>query len=334
LGTPYNDILAQRAAAVALPDRMTGSSGYFSSPTRDLDPRLFAPGSDVLMPEVRRWVLAKLYTYWDRIYQHPQWWSTVWIAGSGITYQWSGGRGVGDQPGDLDVLIGVDWPVFFKSNPQWAGTSDAEMAGFMNEEFHRELWPLTANAVLPMGGAPFEVTFYVNPEATDIRSINPYAAYNVTTNEWTVRPPQLGETPNLDVPQSWLDQVDYEVGRARELGSRYNELRTRLMANNDVPSQLNALTALHEVIGSASNLFAQIHSRRKLAFSEGGNGYADFTNWAWQRHKLLGSGAVLHTLAQIDNDVHSDSVGQCYANGLLDPQHALMLATRVVAREA
>lgn len=328
LGTPYNDILAQQAQSLVL-QQGAGASSYFSDPTDDLDPRLFAPGTDVLLPPVRAWILDRIYRFWSAHYAHPQWWSTVWIAGSGITHQWSAGREV-SGPGDLDVLVGVDWQTFFQSNPDRRGQSDDAMAAFMNEELHQQLWPSCANAVLPGGGAPFEVTFYVNPTATDIRTINPYAAYNVTTNTWTVRPPVLGAHPNLDVPADWMDKVNFEAGRARELGDRFVALRERLRVNTDPAAQINALTAMHEVLGTAGQLFSQIHSRRKIAFSPGGEGYRDFNNWSWQFLKQQGASQQLHQLAALDADVHADSVGQCYSRGLLDPQHALMLAIKVV----
>lgn len=137
-----------------------GSSSFYSRPTPDLDPRLFPRGSDQIYPEVRQWILTKLYRFWEKHYKYPTAWSKVWIAGSGVSHQWSGGRSLGDAPGDLDVLIGVDWDHFRALNPGVVGDNN-EIASQMNEEFFTGLWPETANALLPLGGGTFEVTWFV-----------------------------------------------------------------------------------------------------------------------------------------------------------------------------
>lgn len=333
MGTSYAELLAQRATQTALGTALQGSSGYFSDPTPDLDPRLFAPGTDSLIPSVRAWVLSTLYQYWERKYRFPQAWSTVWIAGSGITYQWSGGRAVGTEPGDLDVLIGVDWETFFENNPRWYSTSDADMAEQMNEEFHQDLWPTTANATLPGGGNPFEVTFYVNPTATDIRSINPYAAYNVTEDAWTVRPPNLSAHPNQDVPQEWHDRANELDAKAYSALAKYRDMRTTLLKHEDQAVQINAATSLHQILADATMAFEKVHSERRMAFSPNGQGYADFHNWLWQSGKQSGAVQALHALAALDADVHKDVTTQCYRNGLLDGKHLVVLAARAVAHE-
>jgi hypothetical protein len=42
----------------------------------------------------------------------------VWLAGSAVSYQWSAAR----EPGDLDVLIGVDYIQFRKAHPEYKRT--------------------------------------------------------------------------------------------------------------------------------------------------------------------------------------------------------------------
>lgn len=332
MGTSYYDLLAAQAAAVSLPERLTGSSSYFSKPTPDLDPRLFNRGTDQLIPEVRRFLLTKLYNFWDHRYRHCQEWSMAWIAGSGITSQWSGGRSAADSPGDLDVLIGVDFSRFFAANPTWIGTPNSVMASVFNEEFHAELWPQTANAVLPTGGPPFEVTFYVNDGASDIMSIRPYAAYNITSDTWTVRPPALREdwNPREHLPAKWVEQIDREHDVARELLGRYTQIRERVIASTG-PRQLNDLTELHGVISVARSMFDSMHLDRRKAFSESGQGYFDYYTARWQAGKEAGVVQALHQLAALDSDVHK-SANQCYGPaGLLDVDHALLLAHRVTS---
>lgn len=334
MGTPYNEILAQRANAVDISTRMQGSSGYFSKPTADLDPRLFPSGSDRLYPEVRRLILHLLYTFWERKYHHPQWWSTAWIAGSGITHQWSGGRAVGNSPGDLDVLIGVDFPAFFKTNPQWQGTPDVAMGEYFNAEFREGLWPRTAALTLPAGGAPFEITFYVNPNSADIRNINPYAAYNLTDDTWTVRPIELPEDwdPRTKFPDSWWRQIHAEHSRAKEIVGRFGELKEHLrVLTPGTGSYINAATALHEAVRQGREMFDSIHGERHQAFGPDGAGYMDYYNFRWQAGKYLGHVQALHALAKLHAETHRDVTSACYAGADLDHDHALMLATRAAA---
>lgn len=334
MGMPYSEVLAQRANAVDISARMQGSSGYFSKPTPDLDPRLFPRGSDHLYPEVRRLILHLLYTYWERHYHHPQWWSTVWIAGSGITRQWSGGRAVGDSPGDLDVLIGVDFPAFFKVNPSWRGTPDLAMGAQFNAEFKANLWPRTATLTLPTGGAPFEITFYVNPNSKDIRNINPYAAYNLTDDTWTVHPIDLPDDwdPVTKFPKAWWDRIHNEHRQAQEIVRRYNEVKDQLRVQRPgTGSHLNAATALHEVVRQGRALFDSIHGERHQAFGPDGQGYKDFFNFRWQAGKYLGHVQVLHQLARLDALTHKDVTARCYNGRELDHDHALLMATRAAA---
>lgn len=334
MGTSYNEILAQRAQAVDLPSRITGSSGYFSKPTPSLDPRLFPAGSDHLYPQVRRLLLHYLYAFWQHNYNHPEWWSTAWIAGSGITRQWSGGRAVGNAPGDLDVLIGVDFATFFQANPNWRGTPDDTMAGQFNDEFRAGLWPQTAALTLPTGGAPFEVTFYVNPNSSDIRNIHPYAAYNLTEDEWTVHPISLPEDwdPITHFPTSWWDNIHAERAVADHLLNQFHVLRSHLnMQRPGTGTYINDASALHDVVRRASDLFDSIHGERHQAFGPGGSGYMDYYNFRWQASKYLGHVQALHQLAKLDSEVHKDVTQEC-SGPIIDAQHALQLAVKAVAQ--
>src|SRR5881227_3059425 len=100
MGVPGLDYYLARAAAAGPVDLTEGQSGYFSAPSNVLDPRLF--DGDEIRHEVRVWIINTLYDYWRQHYRLPIAWSTVWLAGSGISYQWQAARG----NGDLDVLIG------------------------------------------------------------------------------------------------------------------------------------------------------------------------------------------------------------------------------------
>jgi hypothetical protein len=88
-------------------------------------------------------------------------------------------------------LVGVDYIKFRKANPEYVGLSDSEISNQINEEFREGLQPGTEN----WNG--YELTFYVNAGATDIRSIKPYAAYDLKYDDWTVTP-----DPNAAPPQN------------------------------------------------------------------------------------------------------------------------------------
>ena len=172
--TPAQPVQIQRSA-----------TSYFSAPEEDLDPRLFT--GHHLNGWVRNGILQLLFGFLNDAYRHSDLWCHVWLAGSGVSYQWSAAR----EPGDLDVLIGVNYVQFRKAHPEYVGLSDVEISKMLNEDFRNNLQPETEN----WNG--FEVTFYVNPGATDIRTINPYAAYDLTHDEWTVNPRSEEHTSEL-----------------------------------------------------------------------------------------------------------------------------------------
>jgi hypothetical protein len=264
-----------------------GESGYFSSPEDSLDPRLF--DGDRVKPDVRSWILNRLYTFWGDRYHRPKTWSTVWIAGSGISYQWAAGRG----NGDLDILIGVDYDDFFEANPKYAGLDATDLSAVFNEEFHTHLWPDTAETVFH--GGIFEVTFYVNPNSTDIRDINPYAAYNLSNDTWTVHPPH-GE--DFNHPKEYYQYAESEAKQARQIVDQYNTVSNSAKASAPgSPGWHNAMRQAELLVGQASAMYDGIHLGRKQAFGPGGSGYGDYYNFRWQYHKKHGTAQALHAVA-------------------------------------
>src|SRR4051812_3164156 len=115
MGTRF-DMLGRTIQTTA-PALWPGQSGYFSTPSDRLDPNLFT--GDVIKPEVRHHILSVFFNYMSK-YHNARNWCTVWLAGSGISYQWDADRG----NGDLDVLIGVDWVKFYTANPDYHGLSE------------------------------------------------------------------------------------------------------------------------------------------------------------------------------------------------------------------
>lgn len=261
------------------------STSYFSDPENDLDPALFV--GDHLRTDVRAWVLNTVYACWDHHFAQTQQWTTVWIAGSGASYQWAAAR----EPGDLDILIGVDYPQFRRCNPLLAGMSDTEISEYLNETSRAELYPATA--AVQVGDRTFEVTWYVNPGATDITTIHPYAAYDVSHDRWTVHPDQAAKasrTPELDA----VAQRDHD--RASDLLASYQRALAAVRQARLPHERVNAKIWLHENAREAARMFGEIHTGRKAAFAPTGTGYLDVANYRWQAGKASG---VVQALGKI-----------------------------------
>lgn len=306
LGTPYEQALFSRVQGADLGVTASSSnSGYYNKPADSLDPNLIGPDGK-LLPAVRSTVLGLLYTFWDPRYNDPHAWSTVWIAGSALSWQWAE-RGLGD----LDTLIGVNMILFKERNPQFAGWTEEQIADHFNNEFRHELDPLTAE--FPIGGESFEITFYVNPGAQDIRDINPYAAFNLTVNEWTVNPitVPLDWDPTTYFPQEWWDDLNAEISEAASLAAEATALRERFV-QAEGPERVNLAAQMRTVVDRGSSLFDSIHSGRKNAFSATGAGYFDFYNLRWQAHKHAGTIKALHSLKSTQVEAKHDAQQELY----------------------
>jgi hypothetical protein len=256
-------------------------TSYFSAPAPELDPTLFEGR------KIRSWVRQGLNhllsDFLNLKYRHSNLWAHTWLAGSAVSYQWQAAR----QPGDLDCLIGVDYVQFRKANPEFTGLTDKEISEQLNEEFRAELYPQTEN----WNG--FELTFYVNPGATDIRTIKPYAAYDLKYDEWTVHPdPQQAAEVNPD----WERVISSDKDSARQIYTRFTQAVQDLKQAHNDPNKRNAearLTAAHQ---QAEALFTEIHGNRAAAFTQAGQGYGDFNNYRWQASKREG---VVQSLREI-----------------------------------
>jgi hypothetical protein len=270
------------------PVNVAGSAtSYFSKPESNLDPGLFV--GEKIKPWVRNSLIRMLYGFLSTKYHTPYSWTTVWIAGSGVSYQWSAQR----SPGDLDVLIGVNYEVFRKDHPDYMGLSDTEISKMLNDDFRTGLMPSTKN------WEGYEVTFYVNPGATDIRVIKPYAAYDLTHDDWTVHPdPQAQAT----LTPAWEQAAKVDNEKAKDIVSRYSTLTASLQAAKNDAQRRNAEFLLLNLLEQANALYEDIHGSRKLAFSESGQGYSDFYNYRWQAGKRLGTVGVLSRLKDFYDD--------------------------------
>lgn len=292
-----------------------GSTSYFSEPDTALDPALF--DVEHLRPDVRSWVLNTLFSCWREHFHHVFNWAHVWIAGSGASYQWAAAR----DPGDLDVLIGVDYIKFRRSNPSYAGLSDAEISEQLNDISRAELYPATANAVV--GGKRYEVTWYVNDQATDITLIHPYAAYDVTRNSWTVHPQQALRAPHR-ADLEGVARADAERGEA--IVASYTAALEKVRTVRDQAQKVNARRWLISAAMDAERMFDEIHLGRRAAFGPEGKGYVDRANYRWQAGKASGIVPALHAIAKGVQEYEGSHEAELYGQPLDAPSKLLRRA--------
>jgi hypothetical protein len=303
------------------PDIHSGASGYFSTPQTGLDPHIF--DGDHIKPDVRDHILGVFYHFLDLRYSGRTRWLGVWLAGSGISYQWAGDRG----NGDLDVLFGIDYPEFCQANPAFQGMPEDEFADLLNTDLKKTLWPSTATT--DFHGQTYEVTYYLNPGTTagSIQGIHPYAAYNLTNDRWDIRPPSLPSSPRDLYPAEWWKHIDAEKAHAHVLVDRYTKLRSMLSsAHPNSATFKNLITSQKIVVEQAKALFDDIHLGRKAAFGPGGEGYGDYANFRWQAHKESGTVQALNTLATADVEARKAEETDLYGAPLDDAATALAKA--------
>lgn len=265
----------------------TFPTSYFSAPAPELDPKLFEGRQ--LKSWVRTGIQSILNDFLNLHYRHSELWAHPWLAGSGVSYQWSAAR----QPGDLDCLIGVDYLQFRKANPEFRGLTDKEISEQINEEFRDELYGQTEN----WNG--YELTFYVNPGATDIRTIKPYAAYDLKFDEWTVSPDPQQIPP---VNKEWDQVAASDVAQAKQSATRFTAAINDLRAAPNDALRRNAQARLEAAAQQGNALYNEIHTNRSMAFSSSGEGYADFHNYRWQAAKGTGAIDQLRTMRQYLKD--------------------------------
>jgi GNAT superfamily N-acetyltransferase len=231
-------------------DRSWRPSARIFGPTQGQeDPRLF--GADhKMLPEVRGVLVDKMTAFMVKHGTAADWtdWSRMYLAGSQAS-EWYGNN-------DFDILLGVDYDGFRRatnshlSNEQITDDFNAAFrANWNDENWHPpfdsdETWHLTG---------------YVNPESYDIRRIKPYAAYEILSNTWFVKP--------VEVPSDWgPDKFPESTWRIAE---HYADEIDRI-SHLDPKSRQQY----------AQQLFDHIHTDRRRAFSDRGTGVFDVGNVA------------------------------------------------------
>lgn len=292
------------------------STSYFSQPENELDPKLF--DGTHLKGWVRNGILQLLFEFLNTQYRHADLWTRVWIAGSGVSYQWSAAR----EPGDLDVLIGVNYIQFRKAHPEYTGLTDVEVSRMLNEDFRENLQPETEN----WNG--YEVTFYVNPGATDIRSINPYAAYDLTNDEWTVHPAQQ-TAPREPL---WEEMARRDLSMASDIVMRYSQAVTDIQGAQNDAARRNAEAKMHAALIQASALYKDIHEARRFAFKPDGKGYSDYYNYRWQAGKKYGTVPALRKMSEYWTAYKAQQAEETYGIELPDTQTLIRRAATYRAK--
>jgi hypothetical protein len=277
------DIYASLAAKASHVSIEPSETSYFSNPGAGLDPRLFR--SNKLVPSVRSSILRILFDHLKTHYYSPDNYVNVWLAGSAVSYQWSAAR----NPADLDCLIGINYLMFRQANPDYKALSDQQIADMFNADFRADLHPLTKEFM----GA-YELTFFVNVRP-DIRSIKPYAAYSLTTDDWTVQPEIKAPPRN----KMWEEQTVKDTSKTTEILSRYSAALTSLGSASTDTARRNAEAALKLAVEQGAALFDEIHHGRTYAFSPGGQGYMDKYNYRWQAGKSAGIVQALRQLKDV-----------------------------------
>lgn len=294
------------------PSTEGGESGYLSPPSATLDPDLF--DGDTLRSDVAYKIASTLIAFLsDHMHlRGARSWLRIWLAGSGITYQWAAERG----NSDLDVLLGVDWVKFTAANPRYAVLGEEDFASALNADLRGQLWPQTRD--MPLGQHNFEVTYFYNSgTGTDITRIHPYAAYDVMKGLWVVRPPKLPHDPAQLYPRHWFDRANEDFEHAEGMLKRYREqMRALQAAAPGTPGHVNAGSALNLVTAQAQALFNDIHHGRRIAFQGGGTGYGDWHNFRWQMAKESGTVKSLSEISGIRSRAQEQAETDLYGGPL------------------
>lgn len=267
----------------------TNPTSYFSAPEKTLDPTLFRGKS--LQSWVRTGINSLLQDFLNTNYRHAELWSHPWLAGSGVSYQWSANR----EPGDLDCLVGINFTQFRQANPEYRGLSDVEISQQINEQFREKLQPETSD------WHGYELTFYVNPTGTDIKNIQPYAAYDLKYDEWTVTPDPAAQPPHNP---TWEQAAVRDRSMAAQITTRYTAALNDLKASPNDALRRNAELRMLTAGQQGTALYDEIHSNRSQAFSATGKGYSDFHNYRWQAGKREGT---IQMLRNIRNNIRQQS---------------------------
>lgn len=229
------------------------SAGIFG-PTTGLDPDLFDEHGRI-RPDVRHCVMTRLdqCIRVDSGLAGSDWqqWTRVYLLGGAVS-EWAGPRPNGTAR-DLDVIVAVNLPQARRHSSDLGEMPPGEAASALNAAFQRHF---NADHWRPSFGGVWSLTGFCNQRAWDVTQIRPYAAYDLSTDHWIVRPPHLPGHSAADFDPAFLAQARAVAAEARAILRMPEPFRTR----------------------EATALWDRIHAGRSLAFSPQGTGWEDPAN--------------------------------------------------------
>jgi hypothetical protein len=292
-----------------------GASSFYVEPAPTLDPHIF--DGDRMDPQVRSELLGMLGGFLSQRYAAVDDWLQVWLAGSGASYRWHAAQGLRD----LDILLGIDFITFRLANRDYSSMGDKEIAKHINDEMRAGLWQKGWHD-------DYEVTFYVNANSQDIRSIKPYAAYDLLANTWTVTPSK--EAPA--VPLEYQQAAGMYHQRAQESVQRYTSALQELRNATNPAVRASAEARFNLAVNQAADMFDQIHDARRGAFGDSGDGIADWGNYVWQTGKQHGWLPALRQIKDFREDSRLSNEKQTY--GVELPDQDVLLRRAALAYRA
>lgn len=280
-----------------------GTSSFDVAPAATLDPELF--DGMRMKSGIRMHLLSTVSSFISDRYLGVNSWLRAWLAGSGASYRWYANPDIRD----LDILLGINFIEFRRANPRFSQMGDVEISRHINDQLRHELWPTTSRWL-----DQYEVTFYVNPRSQDIRAINPYAAYDIINDTWSV-PPRKDE-PRVD--PEWALHADIYHRRAHQAVQRYSHALTQLQSATNPAHRRDAEMQFHMAVDQSVALFDTVHNSRKSAFSPAGEGYDDFGNYLWQQGKRTGWINALRQIKEYQQAAISQAQQESYGLELPD----------------
>jgi GNAT superfamily N-acetyltransferase len=228
---------------------------FFAPGEKGLDPRLFDE-NERMHPIVRQHLLSLLNSFWAPKYGDSwQSWARVYLAGSEASHFYGNG--------DLDILIGIDHDALNHHVDTFVGEPPAAVDEKLTDELRHGLNDDARMLPGPDGKetGPWENTWYVNPSSYDIRDIKPYAAYDITRDEWAVKPVEVPD----DFSPEKLPESTWDV---------FEALQKLIGAVRELPD------GVREREGAA--LYDYLHADRHSAFGPEGTGLYDPSNAVWK----------------------------------------------------
>jgi GNAT superfamily N-acetyltransferase/mRNA-degrading endonuclease YafQ of YafQ-DinJ toxin-antitoxin module len=175
--------------------RYTAPHARLFGPTYGLDTRLW--DGEQLKLAVRASIVRQFTEFCER-HGYRDWphWARIVFFGSEAS-EWTAPDRHGNN--DFDLSIGIQYFSYRLHNHADLYTSDVDIAARFTEEMHAEL--NDPQHTFPGVEGVYDQTWFANLQGWDIAEMRPYAAYEVVTDQWLVRPPHLPDWSLADFPE-------------------------------------------------------------------------------------------------------------------------------------